>query len=250
MYLEFIGVGEAFDPQSGTSCYLLNSKKTAFLIDCGYACLGNFFSKKLSPNTIDGIYLTHFHADHIFGLIPLLAAWKAQSREKTLTIIGQPGVKDRIYSLMELGYPNTYSKLPYTIEYIETTEPTSFRDLQLTFAPSQHSVTNYAVKVESAGDSFGFSGDGALTDETKHLFLNCEILVHEAFGLDSTIKGHTTGREVIAFAHSLPKLKTLALVHIQRDERTQKLTLFKHLQSQVDFELYIPEPGSTLPTRS
>lgn len=250
MYLEFIGIGEAFDPESGTSSYLLNSSESTILIDCGYASLGRLFSKRLNPNAIDAIYLTHFHADHLFGLIPLLATWKAQEREKSFTIIGQPGTEERVYTLMELGYPNSFAKLPYSVDFIETTDPIRFKDLRFTFARSEHSLTNYAVRVESEKTIIGFSGDGALTEETKLLFADSHILVHEAFGLDSTIEGHTTAQEVVAFARTLPELETLALVHIQRDERNEKLSLFQQLDNEEDFRVYIPEPGSTLPTRS
>lgn len=250
MYLEFIGIGEAFDPESGTSCYLLNSKESTLLIDCGYACLGNLFSKRLSPNKINGIYLTHFHADHVFGLVPLLAAWKAQGRTEPFTIIGQPGTESRVKALMELGYPKTYDKLPYPITFIETTEPLRFKDFNLTFAQSEHGLTNYAVKVKSDNSIIGFSGDGSLTESTMQLFSDCHILVHEAFGLDNSIEGHTTAKEVLRFARTLPDLQTLALVHIQRDERNEKLEEFLKLDNAVPFTVYLPEPGSTLPTRS
>lgn len=250
MLLTFIGVGEAFDPGMGTSCTLVHGEKTTLLIDCGYACLGQLYSILNSPNEIDTIYITHFHADHLFGVIPLLAAWKAWGRTAPLTIISQPGVEERITALIRLGYPHCDEQLPYNIDYLETVDQVNVGGMQLTFAPSDHSLTNYAVKISEGDQAIGFSGDGGLTPETRELFHDCHILVHEAFGLESAIEGHTTAKEVIAYARSLPNLQTLALVHLQKDERSKHLDQFKRLDNGEAFKIYLPEPGSTLPIRS
>lgn len=250
MYLKFIGVGEAFDPEKGTSCYLLKSNRKTLLIDCGYACLAELHASVNSVDEIDAIYFTHFHADHLFGIVPLLAAWKAWGRSAPLTLIGQPGIKNRIIALMELGYPGSYEKLVFPIEYIETTDPVALDGNKLAFAASDHSLENYAVKISSGDQSIGFSGDGALNERTKALFQDCRYLVHEAFGMETAIEGHTTAKEVIQFARTLPFLQSLALVHIQKDERTKRLEEFKQLGSGESFEIYLPEPGSVLPIRS
>jgi ribonuclease Z len=249
MLLEFIGVGEAFDPELGSSCYLLHAE-IKLLIDCGYAALGKLFAKKMNPNAIDALYITHFHADHTFGIPPLLAAWRVQGRKHPFMIIGQPGTRKKVESLMELAYPQTFSKLPYPVHFLETVDPVLFQNIPLSFALTNHSLPNYAVKLKSKGVNIGFSGDSALSEDSKKLFQDCEVLVHEAFGLERAMAGHTTARDVIHFANTLPNLKTLALVHIQREEREKKLTDFLALGKEVAYEVYVPSPGSTLPIRS
>ena len=119
------------------------------------------------------------------------------------------------------------------------------------FDPTSHGLPNYAVKLKSKAVHISFSGDGPLSEASKKLFQDCSVLVHEAFGLESAIAGcHTTAREVIGFANTLPHLKRLALVHLQKEEREKKLSDFLALGKEAAYAFYVPSPGSTLPIRS
>lgn len=245
MLIEFIGVGEAFEPEIGSASYLLHSE-TKLLIDCGFGTPAFLFAHHNDMSEIDALYLTHFHADHTFGVPPLLNRFAVEGRTKPLTVIGQPGTKQYLSQVIDLGYPNCLRKLTFPLNYIETTDELPFNELRLSFAKSDHKQSNYALKVEKSGISLGLSGDGGLTDSTKTLFHDCHYLIHEAFGFDEAIDGHTTAKVVMEYAKSLPRLKVLALVHIQRDERIHRKEDFKMLNEQVPFHVMIPKPGEII----
>lgn len=245
MKLEFIGVGEAFEPKLGNASYLLHSE-TKLLVDCGYAVPRNFFSKGYPPDFVDAIYITHFHADHFFGIPALVTRWHEDGRKKPLRIIGQPGTETHINQAIDLGYPNCRSKLPFALHYQESTSPLKLNELNLSFAPTDHLMKNYAITIAKENLSIGISGDGGLTDETGDLFKNCRLLIHETYKYDQTILGHTCALELVDFAKTLPRLLTLALVHIQRDERVSRSEAFKALQKDVPFNLMIPGPGDEI----
>jgi ribonuclease BN (tRNA processing enzyme) len=245
MIVEFIGVGEAFEPQLGNASYLIRSE-TNFLVDCGYGVPAKLFSAHPDPNSINAIYITHFHADHAFGIPALLNRWNEDSRKKPVTIIGQAGIQKYINQVIDLGYPSSRRHLGYELNYIETTDDVNFNELKLSFAKTDHTLSNYAIKVENKGISLGISGDGGLTEATRTLFQDCHTLIHEAFGFEKAKKGHASAVSVIDYAKSLPKLKVLALVHIQREERIFHAEDYKMLNEQLPFHIMVPEPGEVI----
>lgn len=245
MEIEFIGVGEAFDPQWGNASYLIHSE-TKLLIDCGYAVPRNLFARGYSCEFIDAIYFTHFHADHCFGIAPLIGRWNGDNRQKPLTIIGQPGTEEHINQVIDLGYRNTRSRLKFELNYIESTSELELNELALSFARTDHSMPNYAINIGREDVHIGIGGDGGLTKESMDLYHNCQVLVHEAFGFDEAPKGHTDAKEVLRFAKTLPSLETLALVHLHRDVRKTQLSDFVDLGNDLPFELLIPEPGDVI----
>src|SRR3954452_18272937 len=96
--LRVLGTGEAFDTGLGNnSCLLYDGKKGSpskekriptFLFDCGYQIPERLWAlPKLYPE-LDAVALTHFHADHAFGLAPLLVRFAEEGREEPLGIFG------------------------------------------------------------------------------------------------------------------------------------------------------------------
>lgn len=242
MKLEFIGVGEAFDPQYGNASYLLHSE-TKLLIDCGFAVPRNLFYLGMKPGFIDAIYITHFHADHIFGLPALVLRWHEDGREKPLTIIGQTGIKERASHLLDIGYPGFSKKLKFEINFIEVKDKADFNEFKLDFAPTDHSVRNLAIRVERKGKSIAFSGDGGLTDASKKLFSASNFLVLESYKLADKTKGHSSVSENLDFVAYQENVEALALVHIQRDERPKVLNSLDILREGISFDLIVPAAG-------
>lgn len=245
MEIEFIGVGEAFEPQLGNSSFLLKAN-SFFMIDCGYGVPRNLFERKYESNAIDAIYLTHFHADHLFGLPALLSYWKQENRTCPLTLIGQHGLEKVVSQILDLGYQGMQVKLTYPLHFIESETSLAFNEWKLEFAESIHSVKNLAIKIEVENIRIGISGDGALSEDSKRLFQNCHVLIHDAFTFDQNFEGHETAQNVISFAKTLPHLKIVALVHLQRMERKFKKEAFLSLGYSLPFKVLIPEPGEVI----
>lgn len=242
MEILFLGVGEAFDPDLSNSSYLVSST-TNMLIDCGYAVPQRLFALRYPKDFIDAVYLTHTHADHSFGLPALLVRAREERREKPLTIIGQPGTRRFVEQLVELAYPGNFAKLPFKVSFVETIDPYTLNEMKLSFAPTVHSISNYAIRIECDNECVAFSGDGELTAEAEELYRGCSLLVHEAYTLDGHVQSHTSANEVAEAVGEFPKLQQLAFVHINRQERRERLREFEDLNSHFPPEILIPEPG-------
>ena len=97
--------------------------------------------------------------------------------------MGQPGVQERVIRLTGLAYPNALGKAQFPVAY-EECEPgreVRFGPLRLTFAPSDHPVSNLAVRVDGPDGSLFYSGDGRPTPETRALAGGCALVVRNNF---------------------------------------------------------------------
>jgi ribonuclease Z len=182
--LVFVGTGEAIDPALPNTSLLSCGTRT-LLLDCGYAVPHAFWQISTDVDLLDGVWISHGHADHCFGLPALLLWMRLGGRKRPLTILGGPGSRARLEQILELGYPGSYAAHKcYAIEYVElqpgATE--TFGPLELRIAASAHSIVNYALRIDGPGQrSVMYSGDGAVTEGTRALARGVSILVHECF---------------------------------------------------------------------
>ena len=75
------------------------------LFDCGHGVLQRLLEAGISHDKLSHIVLSHFHADHVSDLIPLLqaGAWsRRDARSSDLHIYGPRGVHRLVDGLMNL----------------------------------------------------------------------------------------------------------------------------------------------------
>ena len=142
MKVIFTGVGEAFDENlPNTSLLVLANnqiKKRQVLLDCGFTAAHTFWQTSPDPMGLDAVWISHFHGDHFFGLPLLLLRFWEEKRTRPLTIIGQPGVVDKVLGAMELAYPGFYAKVAFRIDFVEVRpgRDLDLFDLHWSFAPT------------------------------------------------------------------------------------------------------------------
>ena len=249
MRVTFVGVGEAFDETLANTSLLAESDTGSILLDCGFSAAPSFWALAERPLELDGVYLSHFHADHWFGLPALLVRSLEEGRTRPLTVLGQPGVEAKVRSLMELAYAGTLGKAKFDLRFTEC-EPGRAVELagfRLSFAPCAHSVPCLAVRVERGDASLFYSGDGPPTEETRALATGCSLAVQEAFSLDPVKPAHGTLDASLAFARETGA-GMLALVHVNRRVRREEHgTILARLDKISFCKMCLPEPGERIP---
>lgn len=216
----FVGTGEAFDPELPNTSLLYQGDRT-LLIDCGYAVPHAFWRINRDPSLLDAVYVSHLHADHSFGLPALLLWMREAGRTRSLTVFGGPGVAAWVGRLLDLGYPGAYA--PDKCFHIEPValEPgvrRSFGACTLANAASRHSVRNLSLRIDEAGKSLCYSGDGAPSDATRALFHGATVLVHECYAAEQAPEGHAALGEILALGADA-EVETLCLLHIRRNDK-------------------------------
>jgi ribonuclease BN (tRNA processing enzyme) len=247
MEITFLGVGEAFDENLPNTSILVRTeyqeKPVTVLLDCGYSVPPTFWQLGLDVETLDGIWISHFHADHSFGLPALLVRFWEEKRKKDLYFLGQKGIESFVLKCLDLAYPNFLPRLEFSLRFMEVEPGESVTALGLSWrtAVNDHPQRDLALRLDAEGTSVFYSGDGRPASETLALAEGVHLIVHEAFH-----PGHGTIAGCLEMARAC-KAKRLALVHIQRDVRRERFDEIKELVNSVeDFEILIPEPGDCL----
>jgi len=237
----FLGVGEAFDEKMPDISILVISNKTNLLLDCGCTAPTQLWKFNDDQLFLDAIYITHPHADHYFGIPALFVRMWEEKRKKPITIICQKGLRKVIKELMEYGYKGFAKDFKFKINFIEVEEGQiiQFNDLKLSFAFTEHSASNLAIKINDGKKSFCYSGDGEFNEKTEELYKNSDLVIHEAYLYDEKKIGHGCITDLIKMAQR-NNIKCLALTHINRFLRRKRLESIKKRVSNKKVKVIIP----------
>ncbi len=215
--LTVLGTGEAFDGDPYHTSLLLRTPKTILLLDCGALVPPRFWREVPEPDALHGIWVSHIHADHLFGLPSVLGRMWDDGRRRELALLGAAGVRERALALFETGYPGLPARLRFEIQEIPVEPGTavSWRDLDLRTAETLHPARNLALRVEGPGGTIAtYSGDGAPTPASAALGSGAHW-VHECFTASSAPPGHADLETLAADARRVGP-RRLGLVHVHR----------------------------------
>ena len=245
----FLGVGEAFDEVLPNTSLLIRcgaeTSPVTLLLDCGFTAPPQFWREEPAVDALDGIWISHFHGDHFLGLPALLVRFREEGRNKALTLIGQKGIESFTRKAVDLAYPGFYEKLTFPIRFAEVEPKTDVAifDLTLQTAENAHSQRDLALRIDARGTSIYYSGDGKPTPESMALAEGSQLIIHEAFDLETEVPGHGTAIGSLNMAKRC-KASHLALVHIQRNARRQVLEKKQQLTDLAGpVNVMVPEPG-------
>jgi ribonuclease Z len=117
----------------------------SILIDCGEGTQIALKEKGWSPNPIDMICFTHYHADHISGLPGMLLTMGNAERKEPLMLVGPRGLTRVVGALRTIA-----PELPFEIqckELSEAEENFSFEELRMQAFRVNHNVVCYGYSI-------------------------------------------------------------------------------------------------------
>jgi ribonuclease Z len=198
--------GPLFDPRRAKHCNVVIAGGKFYVVDIGPESTEVINAWRLPMERLGGVFLTHFHSDHIGELGEFnMQSW-AQGRGKALSVYGPPGVErvvagfaaayelDRDYRIAHHGADlmpaDHWIMTPVAVPLEGIMTPTRERravmlrdgDLTVTAIEVSHSPIEpaYAYRFDYKGRSVVISGD-----TSKHLPLaeaskDADVLIHEA----------------------------------------------------------------------
>ena len=117
----------------------------SILIDCGEGTQIALKEKGWSPNPIDMICFTHYHADHISGLPGMLLTMGNAERTEPLLLVGPKGLTKVVNSLRVIA-----PELPFAINCLELTEAeqtVAFDGFRIEAYKVNHNVLCYGYNI-------------------------------------------------------------------------------------------------------
>jgi len=201
------GSGSPFpDPERGSPCTLVIAGKRMFVFDTGSSASNNIARMGFDLGSIEAVFLTHFHSDHIGGLGDvMLNRWVAGANTSPLPVHGPIGVKAVVEGFMQAYYQDHLYRIAHHGEKI--IPPGGFGGTSLTFGisgPEQrvliidepdltieafsvnHSPIEPAVgyKVRYKDRTLVISGDTAQSAAVLREARGVDLLIHEALASD------------------------------------------------------------------
>lgn len=218
--LQVLGCGDAFSSEGNFhTCFMLKGHLTSALIDCGATSLTAMKRFKIPTNSIDYIFISHFHGDH-FGGIPffLLEASLISKRTKPLTIVGPSGIESKICHLREVLYPNSSSmEIGFSLEFIEM-EVDVAKDIgpfRVIMDKAIHSPESspHSIKIEIDNKCLAYTGDTEWHEGIIDLANGADLLIAESYAFDQNVRHHTTYQELLKNIDRL-HCKKVILTHL------------------------------------
>jgi ribonuclease BN (tRNA processing enzyme) len=240
--IRVLGCGDAFGSGGRLqSCFLVTSKASACLLDCGATALVAMRRFAIDPGRIDAIFLSHLHGDHFAGVLFLLLEQHfIAKRDQPLLIAGPVGTEERVQAALDVFFPGA-AELAWRFQLRFAELSPGRTALFGDFAITPHVVAHpsgspaLAFRLETGKRLIAYSGDTAWTDSLLEVACDADLFIVECYSYDGAAKHHMNYKTLRA---NLAKLrsKRLLLTHLGR-EMLERL-------SEVDLE--IAEDGQVL----
>ena len=97
------------------SAQIVNVDEQYFLVDAGEGVQQQMFRYGINPLRLRGVFISHLHGDHVFGLFPLLSTLGLYGRQTPLKVFAPRPFGE----ILECHLRYFDSDLPYTVEWEE-----------------------------------------------------------------------------------------------------------------------------------
>lgn len=205
-----LGSGAALTDGHGWSSLLIDGR---ILLDIPPTAVPAFHKAGVETTAIDVIFISHMHADHLFGLPFLLLEYCVRcERSERLFIIGPPGLEETMDKLCSLAWPDMEKagfqpRVPIT--YIEAVgdAPVDVLDLHYVAVPMNHfGLSAFGYRLEYKGRTIGYTGDTGESDRLDDLLAGCDLAILEAtHPRPAEDPGHLDVDQVTALAQQLTR---------------------------------------------
>ena len=231
--LQFLGSGDAFGSGGRfQACFMLRGTDGQVLIDCGASSLIAMKRAGVDPSEVGWVLVSHLHVDHCGGVPFLILDGQFSRRTRPLVVAGPSGLKDRIETAMEVGFPgSTQVTRRFTTDFLELPERLTSQigpALVTPFVVDHASgAPSYALRVEYGGKVIAYSGDTAWTEVLVEVARGADLFICEAYFFDKDIKYHLNYQTLREHRQRIDCSQVI-LTHMSQD-------MLSHL-SEVEFE--------------
>jgi ribonuclease BN (tRNA processing enzyme) len=221
MKLTVLGSGTAV-PHShrSSSGHWLETANGSILLDCGASVLHRMAQENLDWASLDAIWISHFHLDHVGGLAPFLFgtrnAPEMRERRNPLRIFGAKGLKTLLENFDKANDYKLFDQ-PFPVEIIEVEPLEKFEilpALEAVALDTQHTNESLAIHLrDQNGKTIVYTSDTGFTKEIGTFASGADLLVMEcSFFKDKSTEKHLELDEAVYLVR-YAKPKRVVLTH-------------------------------------
>ncbi len=232
MRITVLGKSPAWQDAGGAcSGYLIQDGETSLLLDCGNGVFGKL-RQHLDYTELDGVLITHLHADHTLDLVPYSYALTYAPRQQPVpvppwpgtddparpSLLAPPGARDVFRRIVGVWGNEDLLEAAFDLEEYDPDRKGRLGSFEFRFREVPHFITTYAVDVRSRADRsrFTFSADCRPNQELMEIARDTDLLLIEATlprPERTGIRGHLTPKEAGEHAQAAGA-KRVVLTHI------------------------------------
>jgi ribonuclease Z len=174
------------------TAHVLNIRGRLFLLDCGEGTQLRLRQLGISTGSIDHVFITHLHGDHVFGLLGMLSTMHLLNRKRPLYIHAPVGLEKMIAFYFDfLGEREPSFDIVHEKVETEGLSPVLETDTADVYAfPLNHSIPAYGYLFRekpvrrSYPRSVAYCTDTAPRPEIPSWIKGVDLLFHEATFLE------------------------------------------------------------------
>lgn len=215
------------DADHHSAAHLVRSGDLYMLMDCGSGTLHGLARWGSPWERLSHMLITHFHADHVGDLAPLLFALShglEPRRDAPLALLGPPGVRAFMQALagahgpwvLEPGFPLEITELERADSWSDSTGEVTIKT-----HPTHHTDASMAYRVELAGATVAYTGDTGPAPGLGAFLSGSALLIAECSHPDpALVETHLTPTGLAALAgEAAPGLVVVTHVYpdLERD---------------------------------
>jgi ribonuclease Z len=205
MYAILLGTGfPRPDADRAGPCTAIVVGEKVFLVDAGRGVMQRIAGAGLKPKSIQAVFLTHLHSDHIDGLPDVFHSTWQFGRSTPFQLYGPEGTNDVVDGMMKFYAADIHirrdltEKLPAAGATVDThilKEGLVYQDgdLRVTAFLVDHFpvVPAFGFRFDTASGSIVISGDTHPNDNLVRFAKGADVLIHEAYLPQTTAPSDT-----------------------------------------------------------
>lgn len=210
MRIKILGNGGAINDGLPYNSFIIDD---SFLIEAPPDIMIGIFRENIDILNIKTIYISHFHADHYFGISFLLLRCFMEESKTRVKIIGPRGIGDRIKEICETAFGTDHPMQKWvkdhvTCEYIEKTKAIAVNlHYDIKPVPLFHSPETFGFILESEGKKVTYLADTYWKDTLLEYIQDSDAVIVDLNGeKNDKVKVHISEEDLVKYA--LPGVKS------------------------------------------
>jgi ribonuclease BN (tRNA processing enzyme) len=233
----FLGTGSKPTVERNSQAVLLQLPRASILIDCGEGTQRQMLRVGADCSDLSGVFLTHHHIDHIYGLGGLVTATLLHTNLDVLRVYGSAFTLEKACSLAAVVAPQLQDRLEWVA--VGAQDIVRSAAFEAVCFPRFHTETSLGYAFRVGRGKLAFLGDvGLPSDSAAQIIVssveNADVLISDA--------AHITPADAAGIAQQAGA-KTLYLMPIswhqsEQEARQEASAVFSDVRVPADLDTF------------